>query len=337
MFYGRAYTVWTLAVVTLLSLPARGQSVISTHSGIIHFLEGAVYLGDQPLEFHPGRFSSVPKGAELRTAEGRAEVLLTPGVFVRIGERSSIRMVDNELGHTIVELLTGSAVVDSAEPTSGTSVTLMYKNWELRFLEQGAYRVDSSPPRLWVLQGKAEVSAGNHDAPLSVGQGMDVPFAPVLVPERSIDQPRDGLSRWAEGRQQSISTDNAIAANIQDPGSMDASASGIGSFASFTYFPILGLPSLTPDLSSAYGSLGLNQPGFNSLYLPGYAFLPLLLGLRPVGSPPLRFPSYPRPIPVLPVYPHPLPVPVRPVFPHPTAPTTVHPVPPVGIHPGIHR
>lgn len=329
MFYGRACAFWTLALVTVLTLPVDGQSVISTRSGIVHFFEGAVYLGDQPLESHPGKFSSVPKGAELRTAEGRAEVLLTPGVFVRIGERSAIRMVENELSHTCVELLAGSAVVDSAEPTSGTSVTLIYRNWSVRFLEQGVYRVDSDPPRLWVLQGRAEVSADTHEAVLSVGQGMYVPFAPVLVPERTIGQPHDALLTWAEGRQQSISTDNAIAANIQDPATMDASNAGLDSF---TRFPMLGIPPLGADLSSSYSSLGVYRPGFNSTYLPGYTFLPLLLGLRSGGFPPLRFPSHPHPIPVLPVYPHP--IPVRPVYPHPTA---VRPVPQVGIHGGIHR
>jgi hypothetical protein len=329
MSYGRTRTFWIFAVVTVLTLPAVGQLVISTRSGIVHFFEGAVYLGDQPLESHPGKFPSVPKGAELRTAEGRAEVLLTPGVFLRIGERSAIRMVENELSHTRVELLAGSAIVDSVETSSGTSVTLISKHWSVRFLDQGVYRIDSDPPRLWVLQGKAEVCADTHEGALTVGQGMEVPFAPVLVPERSIDQPRDALSTWAESRQQLISADNAIAANIQDPASMAASNSGLDSF---TYFPMLGLPSLRPDLSSSYNALGLYQPGFNSIYLPGYTFLPLFLGLRSSGFPPLRLPSHPHPIPVLPVYPHP--IPVRPVSPHPS---TVRPVPHVGMHGGVHR
>ena len=93
MPYGRASAFAILASFSFLALPAVSQSVISTHSGVIHFFEGAVYIGDQPLESHPGRFPSMPQGAELRTAEGRAEVLLTPGVFIRVGARSTIRMV----------------------------------------------------------------------------------------------------------------------------------------------------------------------------------------------------------------------------------------------------
>jgi FecR protein len=325
MFYRSVCAFW------LLTLPVQAQSVISTHSGIVYFFEGSVYLGDQVLQPHPGKFSSVPPGAELRTAEGRAEVLLTPGVFVRIGARSAIRMVANDLSDTRVELLAGSALVDSAEPNSGTSVTLICKNWSVRFLEQGVYRIDTDPPRLSILQGKAEVSAGT-DKDVTVGRGMNLPFASVLVPQPLTDWPRDALSAWAEGRQQSISADDAIAADIQDPASLNASDSGLNSF---TYFPMLGLPSPGTLLSGTYSSVDLSQPGFNSIYLPGYTFLPFLVGLRARGLPPTRFPWHPRPTrptPVFPVSPHP--VPVRPVSPHPIG---VHPAPRVGMHGGFHR
>jgi hypothetical protein len=342
MFYCSVCAFW-LSAITLLTLPVQAQAVISTHSGIVYFFEGSVYLGDQVLQQHPGKFFSVPPGAELHTAEGRAEVLLTPGVFVRIDARSAIRMVANELSDTRVELLAGSALVDSAEPNSGTSVTLIYKNWSVRFLEQGVYRIDTDPPRLSILQGKAEVSAGT-DKGVTVGRGMNLPFASVLVPQPSTDWPRDALSAWAEGRQQSISADDAVAANIQDPASLSLNASDSGLY-SFTYFPMLGVTSLRALLSSSYSSVDLSQPGFNSIYLPGYNFLPVLVlvGLRVGGLPPTGFPRPtpvfpvgPRPVPVLPVNPHPIGVhPAPPVVnPHPIG---VHPTPHVAMHGGFHR
>ena len=64
-------------------------------------------------------------------------MLLTPDVFVRIGEPTTIRMVASKLSDTRVGLLAGSAVVDSAEPCSGTSVTLIYRSWNVRFFERG--------------------------------------------------------------------------------------------------------------------------------------------------------------------------------------------------------
>jgi hypothetical protein len=331
MLYGRVVTFWIISAVTFLSCPVNAQSVISTRSGVVHYFEGAVYLGGQPLQYRPGKFSIVPNGAELRTEQGRAEVLLTPGVFVRIGAQSAIRMVDNELLHTRVELLEGSAVVDSAEPSSGTSVTLTNKNWRVRFLERGIYRIDSDPPHLWVLDGSAEVSAGAHEASLLLEKDMDLPLASVLVPEQTVTAPHDALTAWAGGRHQSISADNTIAADIQDPANLNNAGPDAGGF---TYFPMLGVPPVRDDLSSVYTSFESPQPGFNSLYLPGYTFLPLLIGLRggfsSIGSPPNRLPLHPTP--VFPISPHP--IPTHPVFPTPTA---VRPAPPVAIHGGIHR
>jgi len=331
MWYGRAITFWVVSAVSFLSSPANAQSVISTRSGVVHYFEGAVSLGDQPLQYRPGKFSIVPIGAELRTERGRAEVLLTPGVFVRIGEQSAIRMVDNELLHTRVELLAGSAVVDSAEPNASTSVTLTYKDWSVRFLERGIYRIDSDPPHLWVLEGSAEVSAGAREAALLVDKDMDLPLAPVLVPEQTVNAPHDVLTAWAGGRHQSISADNTIAADIQDPANINTAGPDAGGF---TYFPMLGVPPMRDDLSSTYSSFASSQPGFHSLYLPGYTFLPLLIGLRggfsSIGSPPNRLPLHPTP--VFPISPHP--IPIHPVSPTPTA---VRPAPPVAIHGGVHR
>jgi hypothetical protein len=274
-------------------------------------------------------------------------VLLTPGVFIRVGEQSAIRLVANQLSDTRVELLAGSAVVDSTEPASGTSVKLLYKEWNVHFLEQGVYRVNSDPAHLWVIQGKAEVSGSSQKDGLLLSRGMDVVFAPTLAPSQTTDRdhPRDGLTSWADGRRQSISADNTIAANIQDPATLSISTP---SADSFTNFPMIGLPSVGP--LGVYSSLGTYQPGFNSIYLPGYTYfpsytlLPLMLGPSAYLTPTPYRPYYgggvsvlpPRSpggglIPVRPISPTP-----RPVMPAPH-PIPVHPVSPGGAHVGVHR
>ena len=278
MSHGRVHVFSTLAVLAVLAFPANGQSVISARSGVVHFFEGAVYLGDKLLEPQFGRFPCMAEGSELRTAQGRAEVLLTPGVFLRLGESAAVRLVASDLSDTRIELLAGSAIVDSQEPGPGTSVTLIYKDWRMRFPEKGIYRIDSEPPRLLVRQGHAQVSAGADGTPVSVKQGMDLPFAAVLVPERAIDAPADALANWEQGRSESIFADNAITAQIdEDPATRPY---GIG-LDSFTYFPMIGATPLglgSPGLYSSYAPPF--QSGFSSIYLPGYTYRPLLLGLR---------------------------------------------------------
>jgi hypothetical protein len=67
MLHGRGFAFLVLVIVAALAVLADGQSVISTHAGVLHFFEGAVYLGDQPLESHLGKFPTLPQGGELRT------------------------------------------------------------------------------------------------------------------------------------------------------------------------------------------------------------------------------------------------------------------------------
>lgn len=87
-------------------------------------------------------------------------------------------------------------------------------------LEQGMYRIDADSARLWVFNGKVQVSDGDDQRRLSVEQGMYLRFAAILLPERSVDQPRDVFSTWIKSRQQTIAADNAIAASTQDPASI---------------------------------------------------------------------------------------------------------------------
>jgi hypothetical protein len=320
-----------LAAGAALALPAYGQAVISTRAGLVHFFEGAVFVAGQPLQARLGKFTTIPEGAELRTEQGRAEVLLTPGVFLRLGEKSAIRMVANALADTRVELLSGSAIVESAQPAAGTSVTLIYKDWSVHQPEKGAYRIDGQPPRVQVREGEAEVSDGAGDPPVSVDQGMDLPLAAVLVPEKSTADAHDSLSDWAEGRAESISADNAISASIQDPATL--SGSNLPADA-FTYFPMLGYSSFGSLLSSASGSLSsspsglygsLYQTGFYSLYLPGYTYRPLFLRMpSSLGSSiGLQRPLYP---------------PARIGFPSSpvTHSPTIRPITPQPVHVGVH-
>lgn len=275
-----------LAAALALALPAGAQSVVSTRSGLVHYFEGAVFLSGQPLESRLGKFSSVPQGAELRTAYGRAEVLLTPGVFLRLGEGSAIRMVSNSLADTQVELRSGAAIVDSGEPNPGTSVTLVYKDWRVHFLRKGVYRIDADPPALVVRQGQAEVFAGSAAAAVPVGDGTSLAFAATLAPAPFSEPPADTLSDWNTGRSQSIAADDSIAAQIdEEPGAQTTADA-------FTYYPMLGVSSLGVPAPSAYAAYGLSQPGFYSIYLPGYTYAPYMLG---TGGFRLGFPSlYPH-------------------------------------------
>ena len=109
---------------TLLCIRASAQSVISTHSGLVHFFEGAISIDGRAVPPINGRFPEVPEGALLHTNEGNAEILLGPEIFLWLGRNSAIRMLRNSLADIRVELLEGSAIVQSAQLLPDNAVTL---------------------------------------------------------------------------------------------------------------------------------------------------------------------------------------------------------------------
>jgi len=261
------------AAMLLASSPAAGQSVISAHSGVVHFFEGSVYIADQPLDRQFGRFPEIPEGAELRTAQGRAEVLLTPDVILRVAENTAIRMLSNDLSDTRVELLNGSGILESAESHVDNSVTLIYKNWRVRFRQAGVYRIDSEPPRLRVHRGEAEVSA-DKGTPVAVKTGETLPFAGVLVPDPSAPEPVDAFNDWAMDRSQAVAADNAVAGQIvDDPSALDSPGLPIWGY---TYFPQIGSPVAGAGLWSPYGFSAWTP---YSMYFPGYTYRWMYSGL----------------------------------------------------------
>jgi hypothetical protein len=334
-----------LLVFGLLSagVLAFGQSVVSTHSGVLYFFEGSVFIGDQKAEQKFGKFPDVGEGQELRTEKGRAEVLLTPGVFLRLGDNSAIRMLSNQLADTKVELLRGSAILEANTEAPGTKVTLAFKNWTMRVPEKGVYRIDSEPARVESYKGEVEVSADGKTDAVTLKEGDSLPLAEVLVADKAAETDSDDFKNWAMMRSQAVSADNAIAAQIvDDPNKMDATGLGLGmgpAIGGVTYFPVGGIPSL--GLISPYGLSFWSpyQSTLSSLYFPPY-----LYGVLFTRWPsPTRFsPIYGRPI-IFPTGIGTRPRPVGVIMPGGTyansSHTTYHasPPPPVVVRPMRHR
>ena len=276
MIYPRMATFLLVFLALAAWFPAPGQTVISTRSGLVYFFEGSVWLEDQPLEQKFGKFPDIGEGRELRTEQGRAEVLLTPGVFLRLGENSRVRMLSTSLSDTRVELLGGSAIVESREAAADTSTLLVYKSWQVRFPRRGIYRIDSEPGQLHVYKGEAEVSAEGNAAAVAVKEGEVLPFAAVLVTEPSSAETRDPLNNWAMDRSQAIYEDNTTAAQIfDDPTAIDSSGVALGALS---HFPLTGIPTL--GYTSPYGLSFWSpfQSTLNSLYTPLYRYRPYYPG-----------------------------------------------------------
>ena len=251
-----------LAVVLALGIgPAMAQPVTAAKSGLVAYLEGKVYLDNERLEFSTVHFPQIKENATLRTEDGRAEVLLTPGVVLRLGENSSLRLITNRLIDTRLELLTGSAVVEADNVEKDTSVTVVCKSGTVGLSKMGIYRFDAEPGRLRVFKGLADVKLGSETVEaILVPGGKAIGLAGDTATAEKFDtEDTDSLDRWSSHRGMVLANANPSAAKSASTRPVYTIGLGMGMgmgqcgwiwnpwYGVYTYVPCYG------SLNSPYG------------------------------------------------------------------------------------
>ena len=110
MKLSRVQGVAGLFLAALLSVPAWATNNASSNSavpGTVNYVEGQALVADQPLDKDSVGKTTVAVGQSLDTDTGKAELLLTPGVFLREGDRSSVKMVAAGLTDTELQNRSG--------------------------------------------------------------------------------------------------------------------------------------------------------------------------------------------------------------------------------------
>jgi hypothetical protein len=238
----------TVLCVALGAASALAQSVVSAKSGTIHYVEGSAFLGDEAVQNKFGSFPEVKENKILRTEEGRVEVLLTPGVILRLAENSSMRMITTRLIDTRLELLTGSGVVEADEILKDNSVTVVHGDVAVHLDKKGLYRFDAQPAAVRVFDGEATVRLG--DRAVEVKEGKMATLDGELAVAKFDKDETDTLDRWSRRRGQSLAMANLSAANsLRSNGSTWNTSGWFWNpyFGMFTFVPGSGV------YSSPYG------------------------------------------------------------------------------------
>jgi len=197
------------AAISALSIQA--QSVISARSGTIHYVEGKVLLNGQEISPKFGEFPAMENGSILKTTEvGRVEVLLSPGVVLRVGESSSIRMVANSLTDTQVELQSGKAVLECADILKGNGTALLVDGHAVSFAKDGIYEATTQPAAIRVYKGEATVADGEKS--MVVHKGHEALLSQEVTAQRFDADATDDLYNWSSRRSGYLALANIAAA-----------------------------------------------------------------------------------------------------------------------------
>ncbi len=221
----------------------RVEAVVSARSGTINYIEGDVRMDDQPVEVKFAQFPFLKDNSVLRTTdEGRAELLLGDGIFLRVAEGSAVRMVSSSLVDTRLELLAGSSLIEWADVEKHVPVTFTVGDTAVRLLKRGLYRLDASPARVEVYAGEAGVTRNGQTVVVKTARMLKLEAG--AAPEKFDNKTGDALFRWARRRAEYLAYANVNAAkNAARFGYMGGGSGWVFDpwFGAITYVPMRGI------------------------------------------------------------------------------------------------
>ena len=261
----------SIVLFSLTAVSAWGQSAISARYGMVNHVEGQVLLDGKAVEPKFGEFPQVNNEQTLSTEEGRVEVLLTPGAFLRLAEGSSFKMLSNRLTDTALEVLSGSAMIEVDELLKDNAITLHFKGATISLVKPGLYRFDTDFSRMRVYDGEANVTSGERS--LTAKKGKQVVVGDALVASNFDTKVTDPFYRWASRRSEYISMANVSSARTAGAnGLLSGSGSSYGTWA---FNPWFGLYTFLPGAGYGYSPFGW---GYYSPYTVQYAYVPYIYG-----------------------------------------------------------
>jgi hypothetical protein len=149
----------TVSLATL-SAVAFGQSGNVAGPGTLNYIEGQASIEGRSLSSQSVGNTALQAGQTLATANGKAEILLTPGIFLRLGDDSTVQMVSTDLTHTEIRLDQGHANVEVDQIYPQNTILIDLKNGQTQLLKNGLYAFDAGNSTVRVFDGKAAVYTG---------------------------------------------------------------------------------------------------------------------------------------------------------------------------------
>lgn len=185
--------------------------VISAKAGGVNYVEGKVTVARKD-----AKSGFLLKGDELEigdkvstATDGKAEILLNPGSYVRLGGDTDFEFVTTALENLKVKINRGTAIFEViADDEFRVAVTTPKADFYV--VKSGVYRVDvlgDGAGKIEVWKGLAEIGDG-QSAPLKKGQTATVNGAEAIVSKFDRDE-KEVFAAWSKERAKDLAKINS--------------------------------------------------------------------------------------------------------------------------------
>jgi hypothetical protein len=251
----------TVAGLFLASVSTPVWADTPARPGTVNYVEGQAAAGGQSLDAKSVGVE-LREGQSITTLNGKAEVLLTPGVFLRLGPNSSAKLITAGLADTQVEIDQGHAMIEADQVFPQNHLRVMEGPFTIDVQKKGLYDFDLAEHRVRVFDGEARATNGSHSVELKGGHELDIMAADKVKAHGFDKKDFEGdLYNWS-----SLRSSYLAEANI---GSARTYVSGPGFWGAGWYWnPWYSAYTFIPGDGFFYNPFGW---GFYSPFYVGYA------------------------------------------------------------------
>jgi hypothetical protein len=207
-----------LAGVLAVPMWARVNPGATGRPGTLNYIEGQVAIGSQVLDSKAVGSVQLDAGQVLTTQNGEAEILLTPGVFLRLDSNSAIQMVNPGLADTALTLQSGRALVEVAEIFKENHLAIGLNGVNTLLSKKGLYEFDASANQIRVFDGKAEILTSDRKVEISGGHELALSDPQWKTHGFDKKASEGEFYRWASLRSSYLAEANIDAARVYSAG-----------------------------------------------------------------------------------------------------------------------
>jgi len=158
-----------LVLTLILLIPAWSQTPNShvPRPGSINYVVGEATVDAQPVDPKVAGSADLCKGQSLVTKLGKVELLLTPGVFFRLAENSSVMMISPELENITIKVAKGRALVEVLDIHKGNNIRIEIGHASATLLSKGLYDFDADRGEVRIFIGKLKAYTNDQQIKLT--------------------------------------------------------------------------------------------------------------------------------------------------------------------------
>jgi hypothetical protein len=227
MRQSRLMAVASVFLAAALSVPAAkatdpavpgNTKANAARPGSLNYIEGLVSIDGEKLGPEAIGRTELQPGQSLETQAGKAEVLLTPGVFFRLGDNSSAMMISPGLTDTELRLDKGEATVEVAQLHPQNNIVIAQDGAKIRLTKTGFYDFDEDDKLVRVYEGEVKVEVNGQTVEVKNDHQLALNAGGSMKPEKFDKDVRSDLYGWSSLRSSYLAEANVDRAQVYQMG-----------------------------------------------------------------------------------------------------------------------